>query len=72
MQHLIEEHAAYVWQLVSGGAHIYVCGATRMGHDVAAAFERVFRAHGGLSAEGAAALMRELHAGGRYVVELWS
>ena len=61
-----------MWALVAARAHICVCGATRMGHDVAAAFEAVFVAHGGLSQAKAAALMKELHASGRYVVELWS
>ena len=72
VQHLLEQQGAAVWKLIADRGHVYVCGATRMGHDVAAAFERVFQAHGGHSPEGAAALMQDLHASGRYIVELWS
>jgi len=53
-------------------AHVFVCGATRMGADVLQAFEAVAE-HGlrGSRAE-AAAYLRRLQSEGRYVQELWS
>jgi sulfite reductase alpha subunit-like flavoprotein len=72
VQHLIEEQAHFLWKLISGGGHVYVCGATRMGADVATAFEHVFRSQGNLAPDAAANLLRELQAEGRYVTELWS
>ena len=72
MQHLIEEQAEALWRLVSAGAHVYVCGATRMGADVATAFEHVFRERGNLAHAAAVSLLHELQSEGRYVTELWS
>jgi NADPH-ferrihemoprotein reductase len=63
-------------------AHVYVCGATSMGHDVLKAFEAL--AERGLVARSAAALgadaariaavayVKRLQAEGRYTQELWS
>ncbi len=73
MQHAIQGRgAADVWGLLSRGAHVYVCGATSMGHDVQAAFEAVHREEGGLAAPEAKAAMKALHDAGRYTQELWS
>lgn len=43
VQHKLEEAGAAVWALLTAGepAAVYVCGATKMGADVFAAFERV-------------------------------
>jgi sulfite reductase (NADPH) flavoprotein alpha-component len=72
VQHLIADAGADVWALLARGAHVYVCGATSMGHDVLAAFEAVHEAHGGLQAAEAKAAVKALQAAGRYVQELWS
>ena len=72
VQHLIDEQRDAVWRLISAGAHVYVCGATRMGTDVATAFEHVFRTCGNLSNAAATSLLKELQSEGRYVTELWS
>ena len=72
VQHLIEEQADALWKLIGAGAHLYVCGATRMGADVATAFEHVFRERGNLAAAAAASLLHELQSEGRYITELWS
>jgi len=55
-----------------GGAHVFVCGGTRMGVDVSAAFERIAAKHGGLSSEKATAFVRGLQVAGRYTQELWT
>ena len=42
VQHRIQEHGERLWELISReNACIYVCGATKMGTDVWAAFEKV-------------------------------
>ena len=71
VQHLIERAAGRVWGLLIRGAHLYVCGATSMGHDVHAAIEAVHRSEGSLGAEAATAAVKDLQAQKRYVAELW-
>jgi len=51
------------------GAHVYVCGATNMGHDVMGAMQKILSDAG--SADAVAAI-KSLHDEGRYVQELWS
>lgn len=58
VQHLLAERGAEVASLVVGqNASVYVCGATRMGHDVADALQAVLSMHpgGGASAGAGAA-----------------
>jgi hypothetical protein len=52
VQNLLREEGKAVWGYLSGAesrpaAHVYVCGATRMGHDVLEALEAVRRREGG-------------------------
>lgn len=72
VQHLVESEAQALWPLMAGGGHVYVCGATKMGTDVHAAFERVAVLAGGKTPAAAAVYVKELKAAGRYVQELWS
>eukprot|EP00611_Tribonema_gayanum_P027840 TRINITY_DN699_c0_g1_i4.p1 TRINITY_DN699_c0_g1~~TRINITY_DN699_c0_g1_i4.p1 ORF type:complete len:654 (-),score=302.60 TRINITY_DN699_c0_g1_i4:336-2297(-) len=73
VQDRLREHGAEAWRLLrDGGAHVYVCGGTAMGADVAAAFADVAKDAGGLDDADAKAFMQRLHAEGRYVQELWS
>ena len=72
VQHRIREQGAAVWQLLQQGAHVYVCGATNMGSDVAIALRAVAVEHGGQSPDTVQAWFDSLHKTGRYVSELWS
>lgn len=72
VQHRIAEHGAQVWELLSQGAHVYVCGATNMGTDVAGAVKKVAMAHGDMPPDQVQAWFDGLHKAGRYVSELWS
>jgi NADPH-ferrihemoprotein reductase len=72
VQHLIHEQAAELWALIGKGAHVYVCGATKMGKDVHLAFVDLCKRAGGLDLDAAKAHVAALQASGRYVQELWS
>lgn len=53
----------------AGGAHVYVCGATNMGHDVMGALQNVLTQGGCVDSSAA---IKSLQDSGRYVQELWS
>ncbi len=78
VQHLMTEraNAEVLWKLVNNqGAHVYVCGGTSMGTDVAKALVEVVKKFGGrdLGKAGAAdQYVAKLKESGRYVQELWS
>ncbi|CAM9666581.1 unnamed protein product [Laminaria digitata] len=72
VQHLLREDAAEVWDLLQGGAYVYVCGGTRMGTDVHNELSRIARELGLMGEEQAKQFLKVLHTDGRYVQELWS
>lgn len=75
VQHLITkpETAKSLWAMLNQkGAHIYVCGGTKMGHDVLTAFGNVAKSVGKLDDKAATEYIKTLQNQGRYVQELWS
>ena len=73
VQNRLVEAGAEVWPLLTQeGACVYVCGATRMGHDVQDAFSHVAREQGGMTREAGLEFVRRLEREGRYIQELWS
>jgi len=61
------QRASEIWDWLSHGAHIYVCGdAKRMAADVDAALRTIITGHGGLSEEAAEAYVKELTKAKRY------
>ena len=72
VQHKLLEQGQAVWDLLQQGAHVYVCGATRMGADVHRAFVDIAQKCGELRASDAEAYVKSLSGEGRYVQELWS
>eukprot|EP01138_Halocafeteria_seosinensis_P007869 gb/GECG01008040.1/.p1 GENE.gb/GECG01008040.1/~~gb/GECG01008040.1/.p1 ORF type:complete len:732 (+),score=118.34 gb/GECG01008040.1/:1-2196(+) len=73
VQHLLEQHGGAMWPLIHDQrGHVYVCGATSMGHDVHATLERIVEQHGNRSTEEAKQYVKELANNGRYIQELWS
>ena len=74
VQHLLEEDAEKIWDMVdSKGAHIYVCGGTKMGQDVNTTFRNIAMKVGGVENEDAARKYYEnLVSNGRFVQELWA
>lgn len=70
LPHIARRMVSWLNQSQSGaGAHVYVCGATNMGHDVMGAMQKILSDAG--SADAVAAI-KSLHDEGRYVQELWS
>ncbi|HNP34552.1 MAG TPA: assimilatory sulfite reductase (NADPH) flavoprotein subunit [Woeseiaceae bacterium] len=67
VQDRIVERGAELWQWISSGAHVYVCGdAKRMAGDVDAALINVIQEHAKQSAADAGATLKELRRNGRY------
>lgn len=73
VQHLLSANAEDTWTLISqSGAHIYVCGGVKMGHDIADALRDIFCTEGKMNVEAAKDYLSALAKGGRYVQELWA
>ncbi|WP_108825912.1 assimilatory sulfite reductase (NADPH) flavoprotein subunit [Xanthomonas fragariae] len=71
VQHRLRARGAEVYAWLQGGAHVYVCGATRMGKDVHAALLDIVATHGALEIEAAAAYLTRLQAEGRYARDVY-
>ncbi|MCX5001322.1 bifunctional nitrate reductase/sulfite reductase flavoprotein subunit alpha [Streptomyces sp. NBC_00638] len=72
VQDRMREHGPQLWSWLQEGAHLYVCGdASRMAKDVDQALRDIATAHGGHSAEGAAAYVKQLAAEKRYVRDVY-
>ncbi|AEO43466.1 MULTISPECIES: assimilatory sulfite reductase (NADPH) flavoprotein subunit [Xanthomonas] len=71
VQHRLRARGAEVHAWLQGGAHVYVCGATRMGKDVHAALLDIVATHGALDAETAAAYLTQLQVEGRYARDVY-
>ena len=73
VQHLLAKNGRATWNLMDKeGAHVYVCGGTRMGSDVSEALQAICVQQGGMTADAAKEYLRKLAAEGRYVQELWA
>ena len=73
VQHLLLEKGEETWQMVDGeGAHIYVCGGVKMGHDVSEALKEIISSHGKFSPQEAKDYLTKLADEGRFVQELWA
>ncbi|SHM23750.1 sulfite reductase (NADPH) alpha subunit [Cryptosporangium aurantiacum] len=72
VQDRMRERGAQLWAWLRDGAHFYVCGdARRMAKDVDLALREVVAAHGGMSADDAAAWVKQLAADKRYVRDVY-
>ena len=72
VQQRIREAGAELWSWLEQGGHFYVCGdAKKMAKDVEAAVRDVAAAHGGLSADDAAAYLAKLKSDGRYQADVY-
>ncbi|WP_432541370.1 molybdopterin-dependent oxidoreductase [Kineococcus sp. SYSU DK002] len=72
VQDRVRRHGEELWRWIEDGAHVYVCGdAARMAKDVDAALRDVVAEHGGMDPDAAAAYVRELAAGKRYVRDVY-
>ena len=72
VQQRIRENGADLFRWLEQGAHFYVCGdAKKMAKDVETAVRDVAAAHGGMSAEAAAAYVAKLKADRRYQADVY-
>jgi sulfite reductase (NADPH) flavoprotein alpha-component len=60
-----------LWAWIAEGAHIYVCGAIRMGKDVERALVDVVAEHGARSTNEAVAFVADLKKKGRYLTDVY-
>tara|TARA_B100000795_G_scaffold89894_1_gene65421 strand:- start:1634 stop:1903 length:270 start_codon:yes stop_codon:yes gene_type:complete len=75
VQHLMVDSGERLWKLISErGAHIYVCGGTRMGKQVLETFQKIIVEHGNLETKKAANFIKDMQdvRPQRYTQELWS
>ncbi|MFE4964285.1 molybdopterin-dependent oxidoreductase [Streptomyces sp. NPDC056660] len=72
VQDRMREHGPLLWSWLRDGAHFYVCGdASRMARDVDRALKDIATVHGGLTADEAAAYVKQLAAERRYVRDVY-
>lgn len=71
VQHRLRECGRELFAWLDGGAHLYVCGATRMARDVDAALQALIAEHAGLDADGARDYLLRLQAEGRYARDVY-
>lgn len=71
VQHAIRRAGRELYAWIEGGAHIYVCGATRMAADVDAALRDVFVEHGKTDADEAAERLATLMREQRYARDVY-
>ncbi|MFJ6835615.1 molybdopterin-dependent oxidoreductase [Streptomyces sp. NPDC091209] len=72
VQDRMREHGPQLWSWLQEGAHFYVCGdASRMAKDVDQALRDIAITHGGHSADGATAYVKQLAAEKRYVRDVY-
>ena len=73
VQHLLEQNSSKTWNMIDKlGASIFICGGTKMGHDVVQVLSRIAMEVGGMTEDEAKTYYDQLHIQGRFVQELWS
>jgi len=71
VQHRLRQHGRELYAWLRSGAHLYVCGDTRMAKDVHAALIDVIIEHHGRSREDATEHLAELQRAGRYARDVY-
>ncbi|HRQ52343.1 MAG TPA: sulfite reductase, partial [Agriterribacter sp.] len=72
VQHRMLEHAAELWQWITNGAYVYVCGSrTPMSADVENALIQIAQHHGGKSVTEAFSFVEKLKDEGRYLLDVY-
>jgi len=72
VQHKLLNHSEEIWNWISNGSYLYVCGdASRMAKDVEAALLSIIEKHGNLSEHDARAYLKQLRHSRRYMTDVY-